>query len=221
MNPVSELEPITVDERGFLRCRIWRIGNVAPHDPGYIQVVPIGKDGVALSERGADSMFPPGSWVRPKVKRKPLIAFRVNGLPVPGGSKTSFAFIGRDDKPHSRVVDAAGKKNKDWKRWVAMVASDHAPKELLSVPLRVEMRFLLLRPKGHYGTGKNAGTIKRSALLHPTVKPDVLKLARSTEDAMTGVIWRDDSATVDLVLSKRYVSKDPGVEIEITALNDD
>jgi len=42
------------------------------------------------------------------------------------------------------------------KRKLAVVIQEQAPKRLLDCPLRVDLYFYLPRPKGHYGTGKNA-----------------------------------------------------------------
>jgi Holliday junction resolvase RusA-like endonuclease len=35
-------------------------------------------------------------------------------------------------------------------------------------------------------------------------RPDVLKLARAAEDALTGIVWRDDSQIVHETLAKVY-----------------
>lgn len=138
------------------------------------------------------------------------IQFFVPGKPAPGGSKK---FI-----PHAKtgkmICLDMGKNNAGWKKTVAKHAAVAYRGPLLEGALIVQMVFFVLRPQGHFGEGRNAGTLKPSAPRFPTVKPDVLKLARSTEDALTGVVWKDDSATVDLILSKRYGDK-PGVEIEI------
>ena len=46
--------------------------------------------------------------------------------------------------------------------------------------------------------------MKGSAPFYHTTKPDALKLARSTEDALTGIVWADDAQTAVLEISKRY-----------------
>jgi len=75
--------------------------------------------------------------------------------------------------------------------------------------------FTKARPKGHYGTGRNAGILKDWALdLMPTGKPDVLKLGRAIEDAMNGVVYLDDSQIVEEHLSKVYGAK-PGAKVII------
>lgn len=123
------------------------------------------------------------------------IQFFVPGQPAPGGSKKGFVRGGKV----CLVDDAKG--NRDWKSRVASCASEAYPGPLLEGPLEVAMIFTLLRPT----------TVKR---LYPTVRPDVLKLARSTEDALTGVVWRDDCLTIELSLSKRYGAK-PGALISV------
>ena len=48
----------------------------------------------------------------------------------------------------------------------------------------------------------------------------LLKLARSTEDALTGIAYADDSQTARLVASKRYplIHEVPGCKVTIHAL---
>ena len=41
---------------------------------------------------------------------------------------------------------------------------------------------------------------------------------RSTEDALTGIIWRDDSQVVEHRIRKVYVERDPGAEININQI---
>lgn len=84
--------------------------------------------------------------------------------------------------------------------------------QLLDGLIEVKMVFYLRRPKCHY---RSNGTLKPNAPEAPGTKPDVLKLARSTEDALTGVVWVDDSRTVHLDLHKAFGEK-PGVVIRIT-----
>ncbi len=142
------------------------------------------------------------------------ITFFVPGVPAPGGSKRAFAFIGKDGRPHSRVTDDAGQRNKDWRATVALVASLHfnAP---LDGPLGCEFCFVMPRLRGHYGTGRNAAVLKPGAPKWPTVKPDVLKLTRSTEDALTGIAWRDDALVAWQSAMKLYGDR-PGCWISVT-----
>jgi Holliday junction resolvase RusA-like endonuclease len=83
-------------------------------------------------------------------------------------------------------------------------------------PVEVGMGFDLMRPLHHNGTGRNAGTVKASAPSHPAVAPDLDKLARCVNDAITDAgLWRDDAQVVVLFAAKRYVLEKPGVFITI------
>ena len=145
------------------------------------------------------------------------ITFTVIGLPQPAGSKRAFPFKRRDGKLGVAVSDN-NPKAKDWKQAVASAAhAAHNGSGLLDGPLEVKMLFFLPRPKGHYRTGRNAGTLRESAPLFPTGRPDTQKLARGTTDALTKVIWRDDSQIVKEVLQKHY-GEPARCEITITPL---
>lgn len=142
------------------------------------------------------------------------ITFIVRGIPKPAGSKRGWAIKkGGAYTGRVAIMDAC-KGSKDWKQDVKQAALASAPEALLAGPLIVLFNFLLPRPKGHYGTGKNASVLKLSAPKFPTGKPDVLKLARGVEDALTQVIWGDDAQIVSEIIAKNY-SPFPGVEITI------
>jgi crossover junction endodeoxyribonuclease RusA len=72
--------------------------------------------------------------------------------------------------------------------------------------LAVSIAFRICRPAGHWGKGKNAGMLAPSAPAFPRGKPDIDKLARSTLDSMTGILFDDDSRIVSLHLVKRYAT---------------
>ena len=127
------------------------------------------------------------------------IRFTVPGRPRPAGSKRAFV---QGDR--AIVVDA-NPEARDWKALVADFASQEMNgRPLLSGPLRAWFTFYFIRPKSHYGTGRNADKLKSSAPSHPTGPPDALKLSRGTEDAMQGVVYRNDSQIVSECLYKEY-----------------
>lgn len=127
------------------------------------------------------------------------------GTPKPAGSKAAYPYrkkggglgigIGHDNP-----------KTASWMGSVSAAAADAMSDKvgLLEGPLELRVVFTVARPKGHFGTGKNAGKLKDSAPLFPAKKPDVLKLGRAVEDAMTGIVYRDDSQTVVVHLTKRW-----------------
>lgn len=137
------------------------------------------------------------------------IAFEVLGEAKPAGSKRAFVPLGKDKQPYRRanggvvvnVVDD-NSKVKEWKGEVRRAARDAYRGELLRGAVRLTLRFVRVRPKGHCGTGRNAAVVKTSAPAWPITKPDCLKLTRGVEDALTGVVWVDDAQVVEHCLVK-------------------
>jgi Holliday junction resolvase RusA-like endonuclease len=127
------------------------------------------------------------------------VVFTVAGKPEPAGSKRPFTWRARDGRSGTSIVDA-NPKSRGWKTQVSEAAAAAFSGELLDGPLSVEFTFEVPRPQGHFG---KKGLLA-SAPAHPTMRPDVLKLARAVEDAITGTIWRDDSQIVREVLVKKY-----------------
>lgn len=141
-----------------------------------------------------------------------MISFFVPGKPAPGGSKRGFV-----TKTGKVAMVDMGKNNKEWRsdvRAAALMAYQGQP---LTQALCVLTIFLMQRPKSHYGTGKNADKLKPDAPIWHTSAPDTTKLFRSTEDALTGIIWNDDAQIVQQKLTKRYTTGDeiPGAMIEV------
>jgi Holliday junction resolvase RusA-like endonuclease len=127
------------------------------------------------------------------------VEFFVPGVPAPGGSKKAFVVNGR------AVVKDDAKHNRGWRATVALAAREAmAGRPPLEGPLAMAFVFVQARPRGHFGTGRNAGTVRDSAPDFPATRPDALKLARSTEDALTGICYRDDAQTVALFVFKVY-----------------
>ena len=142
-----------------------------------------------------------------------FLEFFVAGIPKPGGSKKAFPIRGKDGKMHVIVTDASN--NKDWRQSVkaACLMVWFGPPTIQALELKVT--FVMPYRKGHYGTGKHKDNLKPSAPYWHTSKPDLTKLLRSTEDALTGVLWIDDSQIVQTTLSKIYGFK-PGASIEVS-----
>lgn len=153
------------------------------------------------------------------------IVITVHGTPAPQGSKRAFA--GKDGKVH--VIESSHDRVKSWRQAVleeAIEACSYlaAPttdgglnRGPLDGPLAVEMTFYLRRPKGHYGSGKNATVLKPSAPRRPARMPDLSKLIRSTEDALSDAgLWADDALVVDITAAKHWDdARPPGAHITI------
>ncbi len=136
------------------------------------------------------------------------ISFFVPGLPKTAGSKR--AFIPKGWKRAIITDDCKG--SKDWRGDIKAMASSKAPEQLLAGALSLDLRFVLPRPKAHLNSH---GAVKSNAPGWHIKKPDVLKLARAVEDALTGVLWQDDSQIAVETLHKAYGDK-PGVTVTVS-----
>lgn len=142
-----------------------------------------------------------------------LVAY---GMPGPQGSKRGFA-IKRGGKYTGAVAmkESSADKVNTWRSDVVAAGLDAmAGAPPLEGPLIVSMTFTLPKPK-------SAPKTRRT---WPMKYPDLSKLARSTEDALTTAgVWRDDAQVIRYSdLAKVFPGEDPlslplpGVRIKIT-----
>ena len=110
---------------------------------------------------------------------------------------------------HATVYDPA--KSRDYKQYIRLVASQHAPEAPLIGPLDVEIKIYKAIPKAF---SKKRHREAQDGLIRPITKPDIDNYAKSVKDALSGVIWRDDSQVTDLRIGKWY-SNTPRVEITV------
>lgn len=132
------------------------------------------------------------------------------GRPAPQGSKK---FVGRAKSGRGILVESS-KAVKPWRQIVhaaALAARNGAPP--LDGPLCAVMVFTLPKPK----------SAPKTIQTWPDRMPDVSKLLRATEDALTDAgVWADDARAVEYMpLAKRYPNEGryaleaPGVFIRI------
>lgn len=149
------------------------------------------------------------------------VRFFISGVPSPGGSKSAFClkkngvYTGR-----AVVVDAGGKKTKEWRQDVAAAAmeamrqADSAP---LTGPVELELIFQMPRPKSHFRSDRV--TLKPGSPLQHVTRPDCTKLARSTEDSLTSICFYDDGQIVKQSHEKAF-SDQPGCWVIIKKVED-
>jgi Holliday junction resolvase RusA-like endonuclease len=120
---------------------------------------------------------------------------------IPLGRRVNGRFVPHcrpDGMPIVNVVDDTGPDGKRWREMVSSAALDamagRAPVD--NVPLILEAVFFRARNKTDMGTGRNAGLVKPSAPEWPVTKPDLTKLLRAAEDAMTMIVYADDAQIV-------------------------
>lgn len=139
-----------------------------------------------------------------------LLDITLFGKPATQGSKRGFPIPRKDGTTGVRLTDDCAEL-KAWRQQVAQTAL--AQFHDLPVTHAVELRIVFYRPrpKGHFGTGRNAHKVKASAPRYPATIPDLTKLTRAVEDALKGVVYRNDSQVVRQDLWKKF-----GVRYETT-----
>lgn len=139
-----------------------------------------------------------------------LLEIEVDGQAVPQGSMSPFVHprTGRVVTPQKKNVIA-------WRDTVAAAARANYRGDPTPDPVRIILGFELARPRSHYGTGRNHGTLKASAPRWCVGRPDLDKLCRAVLDALSGVVWCDDSQVVDIDAAKSWTTCEPYTTIEV------
>lgn len=134
-----------------------------------------------------------------------MIEFWVPGKPQAQGSKT---------KGRWGNITEDNKEVGPWRERVALVAHEAAKgyRFASGVEIAVGLDFVLYRPV----------SASKTKLLLASKKPDIDKASRSILDALTHVIYPDDSQVTVLLVNKRVATVDesPGVHVWVgLALN--
>lgn len=141
-----------------------------------------------------------------------MLTFVAWGVAAPKGSAKGFAVPVKGKPGKFRaVVTHDNSRTKGWQQVVSEAASRALetadPSAFIGdAPVRVLAVFYLPRPKSH----------PKHRRLHHTKKPDLDKLTRSVNDALTGVVWNDDSQVVGLKVEKHYAPPDTAPHVVIT-----
>lgn len=129
------------------------------------------------------------------------VSFQVFGVPRPKGSARAFVAT-RNGKP-AAIITSDNKRLKPWEDAVRDAAQGVAGEVFFTdAAVRLEIEFWFPRP----------ASAKRPYL---TTKPDLSKLIRGAEDALTGVLFRDDCLITEVVATKRYVDGAAGARIAL------
>ena len=142
------------------------------------------------------------------------LRFEAVGTPAPMGS--SFTRTLPDGRHFTvRSGDNAIRKFQRVVKNAALEARTGLPLPT-SDPVRVDLVFWFKRPKKHYRTGRFSDQLRDDAPRQHVDVPDLDKLARTTLDAMSGVIYVDDAQVDRLVLSKKWADHEfEGVAITV------
>ena len=136
------------------------------------------------------------------------ITFMVLGEPTPEGSTRAYYIksLDRTVTTHQNKKGLQAWRNRiateaqralEGREWTCDTASAYA----------VSVEFVLSRPP----------SVPIHKRLRPTVKPDIDKLVRAINDALTGILFVDDCQVVSMTMSKEYGNeKRPGAYVAVS-----
>ena len=139
------------------------------------------------------------------------ISFTVWGEPVAQGR-------GRAAVVNGKVIVYDPKKSRDYKREVKAEAVKVRPEKPWEGPVSLTVKVYKSIPKSF---SRRKRELALTGKIRPTTKPDLKNVIAGIEDALKGIIWRDDSQVVDFGDSGKWYSENPRVEIIVKYINDD
>lgn len=136
-----------------------------------------------------------------------MIMISVYGSPGPQGSKK---FVGRSKSGRGIMIESSTKV-KTWREAVKSAALDVVTGTIIGA-VEVEMIFYMPKPK----------SAPKGRVTWPDRRPDLSKLVRSTEDALTDAgVWEDDARIIRCFSGKAFAGENsdalrsPGAIIKI------
>jgi Holliday junction resolvase RusA-like endonuclease len=147
------------------------------------------------------TLAPPELALPPDAEVFGVYKFKVDGKAIPQGSKKGFV----DNFGHVRVVDDNKTELKRWRKTVAEAALATKPgwlPELWDGPIGLSILFVRARKPTEFLA--DGVTLKAGANRWPSTAPDGDKLDRSVWDALTDVLYTNDSRVIEWGGGKRF-----------------
>ena len=111
-----------------------------------------------------------------------------------------------------RAIDP--EKSRNYKSFVKYIATHEAKKQgwmYTELPLRMSIVAYMGIAKSKSKKFKQAAIVGEE---RPTKKPDLSNIVKGVEDALNGLLYKDDSQIVELKLQKFY-SEEPRLELSL------
>jgi len=124
-------------------------------------------------------------------------------------------------QPRPRVVNIGGRARaisaprkhpvNDWKRRIMVALATQFDGEPLDGPLTLDCTFLMPRPKRLYRKKDPSSKVWHIS------RPDLDNIIKAVKDALTGIVWRDDSQICELNIRKWHHEKEghPAAILEV------
>lgn len=138
-----------------------------------------------------------------------MIRIALDGVPVP---KARPRFL-KSGRAYSDPASAAYAKAVAWSAKAAM-----GHRKPLAGALSADIVFYMPWPKSL----SDDDIAERIAMneTHVTTKPDLSNMVKNVEDALNGIVYRDDSQITDLTVRKRYCNN-PGIVMQIKQIGEE
>lgn len=136
-----------------------------------------------------------------------MLKFTIPGEPQ-GQGRPRFARRGK------RVKTYDPEKSRNYKAFVGLIAADAVKAQewqYAEQPLKLSIVVYLSIAKSKSKKFKKAAL---DGTERPTKKPDLSNVIKGIEDALNGLVYKDDSQIVELSV-KKYYSDVPRVELEV------
>lgn len=138
-----------------------------------------------------------------------MITFTVYGKPQAQGRPKGAVQNGR-----VRMYDPTDSKN--YKQYVSLIASQHRPSELIQSAVSLTVK--VYRPIPDSWSKKKQERAEKGELL-PISKPDLSNYLKGVEDALEGILLKNDSQVVDYGDSGKWYGEVPRIEITLRELS--
>jgi Holliday junction resolvase RusA-like endonuclease len=149
----------------------------------------------------------------------------VPGKAIPQGSMKGYVRAGKSGAPVAAITSSnplliqwrmkvTGHAIERQAEWMHTHPATEFP---ITGPVGARVDFVVPRPQLHFGTGRNAKTLKPGAPKYPGTAPDIDKLLRAIFDALTDAqVWEDDGQVVWVQTRKDYAMPGQQVGVSIT-----
>lgn len=131
-----------------------------------------------------------------------ILTFRVYGVAVPKGNMRPLMVKLKATGMKVPILTESNRNVKSWSQLVAHAANEALGQvpdaEELTEAVRLSVAFYLPRPK----------SLGKKSLPHLKA-PDLDKLVRAVKDALTHVVYADDSQVVEVLATKQYTGDEP------------
>lgn len=138
-----------------------------------------------------------------------MIKFIVYGEPTAQGRP-------RASSQNGKILMYDPAKSADYKKYVGLIASQHRPPSLIESAVSLTVK--VYRPIPKLSKVKHQQAVE--GILRPVSKPDLSNYIKGVEDAIEGILLKNDSQVIDYGQSGKWYGEVPRIEITILEMTE-